>query len=649
MMAHLLARGPALVTASVAATLVWPWLAAAFAAAAAALLVVRAFHTRARAQATEIKGRAGQVQDLNAQLEISNEELQTSKEELEAANEELMLLNADLEARNRDLAMLYNIAHSLNQSLDLDALITAALDRLRAGFPPETCAHVVFADEESGAALDTAISLCNCHSAKNAHRGDARLCEFVLGRMANDVEQFRVADLLEDPATRDLIADKAENGSCVGVPLRLRGESRLGALVLVSRSGHQFTEQEVWLYTSVAQALAAAVSNARLFENLKGTLEDLRRTQDQLLRTEKLRSLGELAAGVAHDFNNVLGIILGNAQYLLEAAAEEPVRDGLRAIEQAAKDGARTVERIQGFVTAKGVEGFTEVDLNAIVRELLQIARTRLKPEDEFRGVHVEIKSVEGAVEPVLGDERELREALTNVVFNAIDAMPEGGTLTIETGREDDAVFVRITDTGVGMPPEVKSRIFDPFFTTKGVEGTGLGLSVTYGIVNRHRGTISVESEPGRGTSVTIALPVAEQAPREAPEPEAAPAKGRAVRVLIIDDNVELTRIMQDILIGAGHQVEIAHDGGAGLDAFHQGHHELVITDIGMPGMSGWDVAQAVKQGAPGTGVILVTGWGKPAYQNRIDESGVDALLPKPVDKAKLLRVLNQVASKPVG
>lgn len=208
-------------------------------------------------------------------------------------------------------------------------------------------------------------------------------------------------------------------------------------------------------------------------------------------------------------------------------------------------------------------------------------------------------------------------------------------------------VFVRISDTGIGMNAEVKSRMFDPFFTTKGVKGTGLGMSVTYGIVQRHRGEITVESTPGQGTVVTISIPTATEVLRQTPEPEEAPPPvERPIRVLIIDDNVKLTHIMQDILAKAGHQVEIAHDGAAGLSAFREGHHELVITDIGMPEMSGWDVAQAVKESAPDTGVILVTGWGKQAYQDRIDEAGVDALLPKPIDKAKLLHVLSQTAAK---
>jgi PAS domain S-box-containing protein len=553
-------------------------------------------------------------------------------------------MEENLRRANREMAVLYDVARSLNRSLELDDLITAALDRLADAFPPDTVSCVALPADDPETLFEV---LPAREGALRGGKDGRRLLEHVLRRLARDETPLVVANLLEDPATSSLVAGEGANGSCLAIPLHLRGDSCVGALVLVSRSFHRFTDEEVSLLSSVGQSMAAAISNVKLFNDLKGTLADLKQAQDQLLRTEKLRSLGELAAGVAHDFNNILGIILGTAQCLLEVPSDAELQDGLRAIEQAAKDGARTVERVQEFVSAKGVEGFQPIDLNAIVRELAQIARTRLKRNDEFRGVRVELKCVEGRVEPVGGDQRELREALTNIVFNAIDAMPDGGTLTIETGQEGGRMFVRIADTGIGMNAEVRSRMFDPFFTTKGIEGTGLGMSVTYGIVKRHRGTISVESEPGRGTVVAISLPKATETLREAPEAAQAPARAeRPVHVLIIDDNVKLTRIMQEILTKAGHDVQIAHDGAEGLEAFRHGHHELVITDIGMPKMSGWQVAQAVKEQAPQTGVILVTGWGKDAYQHEVDEASVDALLPKPIDRAKLLDVLHRTTSK---
>jgi len=552
-------------------------------------------------------------------------------------------MEENLRRANRELAILCDVARSLNQSLDLDELVTDALDRLCEAFPPDTCSCVVLPGEAPDAALK-AVPCRRC--APECATEGSQVLEHMLHHLARSSVALHIENLSEDPATSSLVAGTSIAGSCLGMPIRLR-EEYLGALVLISYSFHEFTEKEVSLLASVAQSMATAISNVRLFENLSGTLTDLKQAQDQLLRSETLRSLGELAAGVAHDFNNVLGIILGNAQFLLESSADKELLDGLRAIEQAVKDGARTVERVQEFVSAKGVEGFMQIDLNGIVRELAQIARTRLKQDAEFRGVHVELKLVEGRIEPVAGDEHELREALTNILFNAIDAMPDGGTLTIETGHEGGRVFARVSDTGIGMNAEVKSRVFDPFFTTKGVKGTGLGMSVTYGIVQRHRGTIDIESTPGQGTTVTISFPTATDMLRETPEPAEMPsAIGRPITVLIIDDNVELTRIMQDILTSAGHRVETAYDGATGLEAFLENRHELVITDIGMPGMSGWEVARAVKEHTPETGVVLVTGWGKQAYQHQVDQVPVDALLPKPIDKMTLLSVLSQVAMK---
>jgi signal transduction histidine kinase len=450
---HLLAHQP-VPAASVLESPVVHALLAVLVGALVVFLFLRRLRREVKARTAQLEQRTNTIGDLNAQLEISNEELQTSKEEIEAANEELMLLNTDLEVRNRELATLYKVAGSLNQSLDVDKLVSTALERLGDALPPETCSHVLLAENGSDAAPRTVASLRNWKPAGDGHHDDGPLCTVLFGRAAGDGEPFRLGDLRDDPATAGLLANDKTGGSCLAVPLRLRGEF-VGALILVSHSFHEFTEEQVWLLASIAESMAAAINNVRLFENLGKTLTDLKQAQNQLLRTEKLRSLGELAAGVAHDFNNVLGIILGNAQFLFEETRNKKLRDGLRAIEQAAKDGARTVERVQDFVTAKGVEGFTRIDLNTVIRELAEIAKTRLKQETEFQNVRVDLTLIEGHIEPVAGDERELREALTNVIFNALDAMPDGGALTIETGREEGQTFVRVTDTGVGMNAEV--------------------------------------------------------------------------------------------------------------------------------------------------------------------------------------------------
>jgi len=552
-------------------------------------------------------------------------------------------MEENLLRRNRELAMLYGVARALSQSLDLSELLEAAMQRLIETFPVE-CSCVVLTGD--GAKARPPAILCRHSESATSEPTCLQLHAFATWRFAHDHAPVIVPNLLEEPETSNLLARAEDNASAVFVPLVVRNEL-VGMLALMSHSFHRFTDEEVALLSSVAQSMAAVVKNVRLYNDLTQTLADLKQAQEQLLRTEKLRSIGELAAGVAHDINNVLGIILGHAQLLLEAGTDPPTHEGLHAIEQAARDGARTVERVQDFVRAKRVEGFKPIDLNAVVHELAQITETRLKQEAEFRDVHVELKRIAGRIEPIEADERELREALTNIVFNAIDAMPRGGTLTIETGQTGRRVFVRIEDTGVGMSADVKSRMFDPFFTTKGVKGTGLGLSVAYGIIRHNRGLISVESEVAQGTTVMVSFPAAAETMQPIPEPEEAPQEiVEAVRVLLIDDNIELNRVIRDILTRAGHTVEIAHDGAEGVGAFKRDHHDFVITDIGMPGMSGWDVAKAVKQESADTGVILLTGWDRQGYRHHPHRAHADALLAKPIDRKKLLRVLSKMTAR---
>jgi PAS domain S-box-containing protein len=552
-------------------------------------------------------------------------------------------IEENLLRRNRELGMLYDVAQALDQSLDLDELIESALQRLLATFPADCgCIALVIPNAPLEQACWYTQGLPAC-----SEQTCSVLRQQVLRSMAEQRRPQFVPNLQENMSSAGFPGD--DNGSAVFAPLIVRDEL-VGMIAVISRSFYAYRNEEIALLTSVAQSMAAVVKNVRLYNDLTRTLADLKRAQEELLRTEKLRALGELAAGVAHDFNNALGIILGTAQCLAETTEDVELVDGLKTIEKAAKDGARTVERVQEFVRTKSTEGFAPLDLNPVVRGLAGIAETRLKQEADLRSVHIALKVIEGKIDMVEGDERDLREALTNIVFNAIDAMPKGGTLTLETNQKGRQILVRITDTGIGMSAQVRSQVFDPFFTTKGVKGTGLGMSVAYGIIKQHRGTITIESEPGQGTTVTVSLPAAAEAMRPIPEPEEAPTEIiRAVRVLLIEDNIELNRIIRDILTRAGHTVEVAHSGPEGLAAFSERHHDLVITDVGMPGMSGWEVAKAVKESRAETGVVLVTGWDKQEYRYHPHKAHADALLAKPIDKERLLRVINKMLLRPSG
>ena len=354
--------------------------------------------------------------------------------------------------------------------------------------------------------------------------------------------------IVDDVTASDLVPrewiEAFGHKSLMVVPL-IRQEHVIGVVTLdyVERVT-RFAPWQVSLATAIARRLSLAIENARLFQDNQRRVEEATRAhaelaaaQDQLVRTEKLRAMGQMASGMAHDFNNVLAAILGRAQLLLARVDDPALRQWLLVIERAAMDGAQTVRRLQEFTRIRRDQPVEPVDLNRIVEETLEATEPSWRQASLRRGIAIEVETALAASRPVVsGDPAELREALTNVILNAVDAMPEGGRLRVATRSVDGSVEVSVADTGTGIAEEVRDRIFDPFFTTKGPKGTGLGLSMTYGILARHDGRITVESEEGAGTTFRITFPSTGDAP-PAPVPVAAPAAAAvALRCLVVDD-----------------------------------------------------------------------------------------------------------------
>ena len=419
-----------------------------------------------------------------------------------------------------------------------------------------------------------------------------------------------------------------------GLPIML-GDRLLGVLAVSARAGRtQDAADEALLRALVGQA-AVAIQNARLYEDARAheieatrTLKELRRTQEQLVRMEKLRALGEMASGVAHDFNNVLAVILGRVQ-LLQRKLEDPTyRRWLGIVEQAALEGAQTVRRIQEFTRVQRDRPTESVDLNEVVRDAVELTRAQWRDEPAARNIAIRLAVDLGPIPPVDGHPPELREVVTNLIQNAVEALQRGGDIHVETRLRDGRVELGIADNGVGMTDSVRRRIFEPFFSTKGPKGPGLGLAMVYGIVSRHGGEIVVDSAEGAGSTFTVRLPVGSAAP--ARKPPGSRVGGDAVRVLVIDDEPFVRETLGEILRQQHHSVVVADDGAAGLARFHEGAFDLVMTDLAMPGLSGWQVAQAVKATRPNVPVVLVTGWAVEAEGDELQGRGVDRVLTKP-------------------
>jgi PAS domain S-box-containing protein len=375
---------------------------------------------------------------------------------------------------------------------------------------------------------------------------------------------------------------------------------------------------------------------------------ELTATRAQLVQKEKLRALGQMASGLAHNFNNLLAIILGRAQLLQRKAKDLEIEKGLKSIERAAVDASSTIRRIQDFTRVRKDQEFGWVDIDGVIDDVLALTKHQWKDQALADGVNIklEVQKDRRRLAPVAGDESELREAFASIVLNAVDAMPEGGKIVIRTRTNRKSVSVYFIDSGIGIPAEARQKIFDPFFTTKGVRSTGLGLSVAYGIIQRHQGDIQIESKPGEGTTVIVRLPVSEILGKEERKEEGSeklPAQKTPVNILVIEDEMDVRELLFDILTSAHYKVEVASDGSQGLEICRKEKFDIVLTDLGMPEISGWEVAKQIKGIDSSTTVLLITGWGVEMEEEKLKESGIDRVITKPVRVGDLLNLVSEM------
>jgi signal transduction histidine kinase/CheY-like chemotaxis protein len=417
-----------------------------------------------------------------------------------------------------------------------------------------------------------------------------------------------------------------------------------------------FLTYRTYLRNVETSAAQAAQAEKHVIE-LSHYISEQERIREQFSQMEKLSALGELASGVAHDFNNTLAGILGRAQLLQRTNDPDKIKHGLDVIIKTAEDGAKTVKRIQDFARQRRDHNFELVSIDQVLLDASEITRPRWKNCAEASNIHIIVDLQIGSNAMVMGDDSELREVLVNMVFNAIDAMPEGGTLTLSTHTDGDSVIIKVIDTGVGMYPEVRSRIFDPFFTTKGKAGLGLGLAVSFGIIRRHSGNIEVESEYGSGTEFRITLPVAKIAEKSVQQSECvAPVlpeittptceQSHPTRMLVVDDEYFVRDLLRDILEGENCDVCVAESGSEALSLFKEKQFDGVFTDVGMPGMSGWELAREIRQINKQIPIAVITGWGEAVGSHEQKEAGVDWVVAKPftADRiADLVRDINRL------
>jgi nitrogen-specific signal transduction histidine kinase/ActR/RegA family two-component response regulator len=376
---------------------------------------------------------------------------------------------------------------------------------------------------------------------------------------------------------------------------------------------------------------------------LETALTDLRSTQEQVVKQERLRALGMMAGGIAHDFNNALTMVLGYGELLLPWLREKASPRETAYLDHmidAAKDAATVVSRLRDFYRpAENNEVRVPVDLNAVVERVVSLTSPKWKGKCHADGVQIDVRMNLQDVPYVLGNASELREVLTNLIFNSVDAMPSGGSILVSTHQAAEGVVLSVTDTGSGMTESERERCLEPFFTTKGEGGTGLGLSVVYGIVQRHGGKIDIESQVGVGTTFSVHLPAtaATECIQEAP----AERVDRSLRVLVVDDQEIINELLAEHLKSDGHVTACAQNGQEALGLFRTESFDLVITDQSMPGMNGVQLAGAVKECSPKTKVILLTGFGEEMMAGGCP-AGVDLVVGKPVSHDNLRNAIFQ-------
>ncbi len=460
---------------------------------------------------------------------------------------------------------------------------------------------------------------------------------------------------------RDLLGQ--EPSLLLGCPFHslLGGDLKEEEATKISRwlAAERVDGEELCLRQENGSTITLSASIHTMFERgdvlgKQGVLRDVtrqRKLEEQLARSEKLKALGELAGGVAHNFNNILGGILGKAELALFRTTDSRIQQYIETIRKAALDGAETVKRIQEFTRVRtDTSHFRQVDINEIVMDAIDFTRTKWKDEAEARGTEYHLTTKLGSLRRIAGHASELREVFTNIILNALDAMPDGGTLHIGTSMTFDSILISFADTGVGIPEEIQQRIFDPFFSTKGPAGQGLGLSVSYGIISRHGGTITVESSPEKGSTFKILLPLLEGVPADGATPDDPLNPRTSLSVLVIDDEAMIRETMNDMLSLLGHEPTTAADGPEALALSEQRRFDVIFTDLGMPCMNGWQVADELARRRPGTPVIMMTGWGVQIDTDQEKAKNIQNILPKPfnLDQVKtILREAVGIAAQP--
>ena len=566
--------------------------------------------------------------------------IQERESALHAEIAERKLAEHRVQAQLARLDQLHQITRATGERQDLRSIFQVVVRSLEDHLPVDFCCMCLY--DEAGHTLTVTSVGVNSESLA----AELALTEnSTIPIDQNGLSRCVRGELVYEPHIADVYFPfpqrlaRGNLNALVAAPLLI--ESKVfGVLIAARRQSASFSSGECEFLKQLSEHVALAAHQAQLYGALQQAYDDLRQSQQTILQQERLRALGQMASGIAHDINNAISPVTLYTESLLdtEPNLSPRARDYLTTIQHAMEDVAQTVSRMREFYRQREPQlSLLPVDLNRLVDQVLNLTRVRWSDMPLQNGVVIELQTeLAQALPSILGIESEIREALTNLIFNAVDAMPNGGTLTLRTriNANSTQVQVEIIDTGIGMNDDTRRRCLEPFFTTKGERGTGLGLAMVYGTLQRHGAEIEIDSTLGRGTTMRLLFPVPSATPATPVVISSAPATSR-LRLLIIDDDPLIIRSLSNALESEGHDVCAASGGQAGIDAFIKAQNtnllfDIVITDLGMPYVDGRKVSAAIKAASPRTPVILLTGWGERMTAEGDIPPHVDQVLSKP-------------------
>jgi PAS domain S-box-containing protein len=564
---------------------------------------------------------------------------------------ERMAHEARLAEQLQRLALLSRITHAIGERQDLRSIFQVVVARLEDELQVDFCSICLFDAEQNR----LTVACVGTRSEPLAERigftqdvvvpiDENGLARCLRGELVCEL------DIAQAPFPFPQRLAAAGLAAVVIAPLLVESQV-FGVLICARRTANSFDSADCEFLRQASEHTALATHQAQLYQALQGAYDDLRQTQQQVMQQERLRALGQMASGIAHDINNAISPVALYTQALLEreTGISGRGRSQLEIIQRAVDDIAQTVARMGEFYRSREPQvHLVPVEINKLVRQVVDLTRARWSDMAQQRGAAVDVRLELGAaLLPVAAVESQIRDALVNLIFNAVDAMPEGGPLTIRTSMLASeplpSVVLEVIDAGIGMDEDTRRRCLEPFFTTKGARGTGMGLAMVYGIAQRHGVNLEIESEPGKGTIVRMIFPATREAVGAGAEAELSPPT--ALRILIVDDDPLLLKSLRDALEADGHSVTAASSGQAGINAFVESHaagdpFPVVITDLGMPHVDGRKVAATIKASVPETVVLLLTGWGRRLVADGEVPSGIDEVLSKPPRLAEIRAAL---------